>query len=290
MHNHVVAGFIKEAGLLTSLGGWGTKLFRGGKSGLGQIAAGGVRSHLGTAGEVLGRAGGRARGTPLVNRAANKVRNRILTRGGIGVAVGAGSSMIGDKLRGEDINWGKAIGRGALGGAVGGVLGTTAGARGLRKAMSAKSTPNMGFKDSMNPAKWLQKSPDTVTKLKGGRKIVSQGRTAWGNLGVLDKAMVAQSGYESTKALVDKEHEGRRMEGFLGGIASGGAIMGTSRWKGMRNVSRVGTSGYRKGGVGGHLLRTGGVYAGAGIGGSMLGRGLDRAMGNKPPEGQDPYA
>lgn len=291
MNEHITRGFVKEAGLWDSGLRGVASFFRGGKALAVGREAGATAGILGGArsGGMLGQMrtlGVRSRFGQ--SAATNKVRNRMLRRGALGAAIGAGGSMVGDKLRGEDVDVGKALRRGLLGGAVGGALGTTGGARMLQKATSARSTPNMGLGQAANPLNWFAKSKDVTTKLTGGRSVTTAGRTAWGNLSPLDKAFVAQGTYEAGKSLVDKEHEGRRMEGFLGGIGSAGAMMTASRWKGMRSARGVGNGQYSRGGTLGHMARTTALYVAPGMAGAAVGKQIDKATGK--PKVEDPYA
>lgn len=292
MNDAIIDGFLKEAGLLrgalrlkrTLMGG--TKALAVGREAkaargiLGGAPSGGMWSQVKSMG-VRSRFGDAP--------AATKVRNRMLRRGAAGVAIGAGTSMLGDKMRGEDVDVGKAFRRGLLGGAVGGALGTTGGARMLQKATANRSTPNMGFAAAANPAGWLSKSKDVTTKLTGGRSITTAGRSAWGNMSLLDKAFTAQGVYDSGKALVDKEHEGRRMEGFLGGIGSAGAMLTASRWRGMRSARGTGAGTYGRSGTLAHIGKTTALYTLPGMAGSMVGKQIDRATGG-PRQEEQSYA
>lgn len=259
MNASVAEGFRKEADIVSGVAGFLGRAGGALKS-IGSQAMGGAAKVVGrsAAKSIGGAAGQGPRITSVIGAAKKTVGSRMLTRGLVGAGVGAGASVLRDKARGEEVSGGRAVGGAILGGAVGGALGTTMGKRLGRGVMNPVSTPTMKLRDAANPMKWW--------KPNAGPGI-SRGRSAFGNMSLLDKALTVQTVHEGAKALTSDEYQGHRAEGVLSAVGQGAAMMTGARWAGMRKG---------KGSAIGHLGRTTGLYLGAGIGGSMLGKAIDR--------------
>jgi hypothetical protein len=194
-------------------------------------------------------------GNPLTGGAVAK---RMVTRSLVGAGIGAGTSMIGDKLRGEEISGSKAVGRGLLGAGIGAVAGTTMGKRLIRRGTAPHSTPSLSFGQAVNPMNW--------GKAMGGSKFTKP-TTAWGALGPLEKGFVALSGVDAAKAMIKPdEHSGERIGGAVGNAA---AMLSAGRWKGVRRPW-PGGSGL------GATARSMGLYAGGDIAGRTIGHQFDK--------------
>lgn len=257
--NSVILGFEKAAGIETIV----PKLVSGFKSMGAQLAAGGAR--IARSGVAAGASLGKSPlGKDLVNRGATSVGNRIRNRALIGAAVGAGGSMVQQKMKGEDVSVGRAVAGGALGAGVGAALGTTAGARGFRRLTSPASTPNLNFAKSVNPMGWAKKAPDVTTKLTGGRSIVTKGRTAFGAMSPIDKGFLGLSAVDALRASTDKKHEGHRGEAIGGAVGNAAAMMAGSRWAGLRSGRK------------GSLMKSVGLYTGGSMAGARIGKAFDR--------------
>lgn len=252
-----------------------------------QIAAGGVRAGRGAAGTPVG---GWARGgamaaestvegaasvtRQLVNKGTEKVRGRMMRRGLWGAGIGAGGSMLQQKMRGEDVDLGRAAMGGVMGGAIGAAAGTTVGARSLRRLTAPKTTPNMSFGDAVNPAKWLKRSPNVMTGAAGSKNfapgsVATKGHTAFGNMSPLDKGFLGLNAYQGAKAMTDPEQRGHRGE-TIGGLAGmSGAMLTGSRWGGLRSGSGAMKS------IGKSL----GLYMGADFAGRQIGKRFDKPEG-----------
>lgn len=257
--NHVLIGIEKAAGIETVV----PKLVGGLKSMGAQLAAGGARASKAgfAAGASLGKS---PLGKDLVYRGASTVGNRIQSRALWGAAIGSGGSMLQQKLRGEDVDFGRAAKGGLIGAGVGAALGTSAGARGLRRLTSPASTPNLDFGKSVNPMGWFKKAPDITTKLKGGGSIVSKGRTAFGAMSPLDKGFLGYSALSTAKDLSNPESKGHRGEIVGSALGNAGAMLAGGRWAGLR------------GGRKGSLMKSIGLYTGGGMAGSAIGKSFDR--------------
>lgn len=199
-------------------------------------------------------------GPPGAPKVIKGVGSRIMTRGLAGAGIGAGTSVLGDKLRGEDVNVGKALTRGAIGGGIGAVAGTTVGKRFVRRVLQPHSSPSLSFRQAANPMNF--------GKAMGGAGV-SRPTTAWQAMSPLDKGFVAMSGYSGAKAIVKPdEHSGENLGGAAGNI---GAMAIGSRWKGMRRTWKPGG-----GGMFGSAARSMGLLMAGDIAGRSAGRQADK--------------
>lgn len=239
------------------------------------------------AAKVVGRSAGMVGGAiPGAQQVAKTVGGRMARRGMIGAAIGAGGSMLRDKAQGNDVSLGRAAVGGALGGAIGAASGTTMGKRMTRRLTNTVSTPNMSLGQAANPMRWGKGVPGKPISLPAGNGhlgmsvLPGKARSAFGNMSVLDKAMTVQTGYEGVKALTSKEYEGHRAEGVGSALGQGAALMTGARWGGMRKGRSSAL---------GHLGRTTGLYLGAGMGGSMIGRQVDKGLSRHQPQMEGGY-
>ena len=205
-------------------------------------------------------------GKDLVYRGAKTVGNRIRNRALVGAAVGAGGSMVQQKMKGEDISLGRAAKGGLLGAGVGAALGTSAGARGFRRLTSPASTPNLSFGKAVNPAGWSKAAPDITTKLPSGGSIVTKGRSAFGAMSPLDKGFLGYSALSTAKDLNNPESKGHRGEIVGGALGNAGAMLTGGRWKGLRAGRK------------GSLVKSIGLYTGGSMAGSTIGKSFDRSQ------------
>lgn len=243
---------------------------------LGGFAAKGVAGLKSVASSLLGAGNVGTRATkevltggaiPGAVKTIKGVGSRIMKRGLIGAGVGAGTSMIGDKLRGEDVNVGKAITHGAISGTLGAAAGTTVGKRFIRRVMQPHSSPGLSFSEAANPMNFG----------KAMGKGMSRPMTAWGNLSPLEKGFTALSAYDAGKAIVHPdEHTGEHVGGAAGNI---GAMMVGSRWKGMRRAWKPGG-----GGMFGSTVRSMGLLTAGDVAGRAVGRQGDKLFHRKGPE------
>jgi len=206
------------------------------------------------------------------SRAAVK---RIKSRALWGAGIGAGGSMLQQKLRGEDVSAGRAIAGGAMGAGVGALAGTTVGAKSLRWFSRPKATPRQSFGEAINPVGWFKKTKDIeakASKIPTNSKnfpvgqTVTKGRTAWGNLSPLDKGFLGFNAVSTAKQLHDPGSEGHRGEILGGSLAMTGATLTGSRWGAMRH-----------GGLG-NTAKSLGLYIGSGAVGTHVGRMVDKKM------------
>lgn len=270
MNAHPSGGLRKQAGLMSileSAGSAAKSIFSQGTSAAGMAKTVG-RSAAGALGNQIPRA---------AVSSAKTVGSRMLTRGLVGAGIGAGGSMLRDKAEGKDVSVGRALGGAAIGGGVGAALGTTMGKRIGRSILSPGKTPSMSLGQAANPMRWGKGEATQIASRVGTRApITAGGRSAFGNMSVLDKAMTLQSGYEGAKALTSDEYQGHRAEGVFSAVGQGAAMMTGARWAGMRKGT---------GSTMGHLGRTIGLYLSAGMGGSMLGRAIDKRLPGNVPTG-----
>lgn len=274
----VARGIAGLSGRMAAAGGMAAKAAPSiGRAGA-AIGAGAVKAEAGFAsvGKSLmggGNAATRASKTVLTGgaipgapKAIQGVGSRIMKRGLIGAGVGAGTSMLGDKLRGEDINVGKALTHGAVGGAVGAAAGTTVGKRFIRRVLQPHSSPSLSFSQAANPMNF--------GKAMGNG--MSRPMTAWGNLSPLEKGFTAMSAYDAGKAIVHPdEHTGEHVGGAAGNI---GAMMVGSRWKGMRRAWSP-----KGGGMFGSTVRSMGLLTAGDVAGRAVGRQADKMVHPKGP-------
>lgn len=179
------------------------------------------------------------------------IGRRVITRGLVGSAAGAGGSVIADKVQGRDVNVGRAVALGAAGGVLGAAAGTTSGKRLLRRSLSSKRTPDLSFKDS-------------VKGLSSRRGLGAAAK----NLSPFDKAYLGYSAASTVKDIASPESEGNR--GRIIGSAAGdaGALLTASRWKGLRSGGR--------GGALGSVARSVALFSGASAAGGAIGSRFDR--------------
>lgn len=231
MNSSLAAGYSKHAflGALGSVVGRGIAGLGGRLAGAGTIfaraAPAGARAGAAVAsGAAKAERGFSSMGNSLMGGGNAITRGRVagrMTRRAIGVgALGAGTSALGDKLRGEDVNWGKALTRGAVGAGLGAAWGTSVGTRSVRRVLHPHRSPGLSFSQAANPRNWS--------------KPVGGGRTAWGNLAPLEKGFAAYSGYDAAKAIVNPTEDSAERVG--GAIGNTGAMLIGSRWRGMRST------------------------------------------------------
>lgn len=237
------------------------------------LSFGGRAAHAGeaAAGSAIGWArGGAAVGSlPGATQTATRmlrskgqamVRDRMIRRGLTGAAIGAGGSVVKDKLQHKDVSLGRAAIGGALGGGLGVAAGTTMGARGLRRLTAPHATPNMNLAGAANP---LNKAPDVISQFPGRPGILSKGRSAFGNLSPLDKGFLGLSAVQAAGSITKPEHEGHRGEGVGSAVGMSAATLAGSRWKGLSHRGGGGALGGFGKSIG---LYMGGEYAGKSIG------------------------
>ena len=232
---HTTVGFIKEAGI-------GSVLLRGGK----------ILSRAGKS--VARQAGGVTHGTGKLPRAPLDIRKRMATRGSIGAAAGVGQEFLASRSNDREFSFGAAAGKGLLGGTIGAALGTSAGKRTLRRAISPRSTPKLSLREAAKPGAQL-------ANLK--------------NLSPLEKGYIGFTGVDLATASLDKNPAGDRGARIGGSLGEAGGLLLGSRWKGIRRLSK----GMK--GTAGSIARQGALFAGASMGGSALGSAFDQG---KPPK------
>jgi len=211
-------------------------------------------------------------GKQLAGGASKSVGKRMMTRGLWGAGIGAGGSMLQQKMRGEDISVGHAAAGAAIGGGIGALSGTSAGAKGFRKLTRPETTQHQSFKESINPGNWFKKSPNISTPRPGGRHIVTKGRTAFGNLSPLEKGFLGANAVTTAKQMKDPESKGHRGEILGSSAGMTAATLAGSRWGAMR-----------RGGFG-NTMKGFGLFAASGAAGSAAGKAIDKKM---HPEAQN---
>ena len=221
-------------------------------------------SKVATIGQLFGRAaaavGAIGKGlsgadNPLTSAA---VKSRMLTRGAIGAAVGAGTSMIGDKLRGEEVSGSKAVGRGLLGAGIGVAAGTTMGKRIIRRATAPHSSPSLSLGQAANPMNW--------GKAMGGTKVTKP-TSAWGAMSPLEKGFTVMNGASAAHAIIKPdEHSAERVGGAVGNTA---AMLTAGRWRGVRRN-------WPGGGSIAPMAKSIGLYTGGDMAGKLVGRQIDK--------------
>lgn len=252
-----------------ALSGVGRQIGKGGVRNVGAPAAKGLGWARG--GAAVGRLPGATHTVTRVlkNVGMHKVRNRMVRRAvGTGVA-GAGGSAVSDKMQGKKVNVSKAIGYGFAGAALGAVAGTTSGKRTIRRAFSPQKT-------------------QTLTAGQAAKSLVTPAgmRANIKNMGVAEKGFLGLTAYDTAKQMTDPNMKGQRGRSVGAGIGETAALLGTSRWRGMRRL--MGRTGIRgaSGGGGGAMIRSVGVYMGGTTLGGHVGSRFDK--GSKIPK-EAPY-
>lgn len=270
-------GFAKEAflgqlGSVVAKGIAGLKSVGSSLGGAGNVArAGNMAGAVGTRATKTVLTGGAIPGAP---KEIKGVAYRIAKRGLIGAGVGAGTSALGDKLRGEDVNVGKALTHGAIGGAIGAAAGTTVGKRFVRRVLQPHSSPSLSFSQAANPMNFGK-------AMSGQKAIAGAARTrpttAFGAMSPLEKGFAAMSAYDAGKAIVHPdEHSGEHIGGAVGNV---GSMMIGSRWKGMRRSWSP-----KGGGMFGSTVRSMGLLTAGDVVGRAAGRQADKMVHPKGPE------
>lgn len=238
-----------------------------------QISKGGVRDVGAAVGKHLGWARGGAEAakrlghtvTPtraLTNIGRTRVRGRMINRAiGFGAA-GAGGSALMDKAQGRDVNWGRAAASGLVGAGLGAVAGTTVGKRTIRRLTSPQRTQTLSTGQALK----------SIVSPKG---IVENVK----NMPLLEKGFLGMTVYDTAKGMTDPERAGQRGRNLGSGLGEAAAILGTSRWRGMRRLmGRTGLRGAAGGGLG-TVARGLGAYTG----GTMLGGHIGSRFDPKKP-------